>query len=345
MKLSTYLHFLRHALWMKMDRRHRVPLTMNLHVSGACSNRCLYCVLDNDNSTDLSLDLIKTVLHEAWSMGGRRVNLTGGEPLLRDDLAEIVHYAKDRGFFVSLATCGARAQDQVEALRAVDRVMLSLDGPREIHDELCGPGSFEALQQGIDVFETQGVSYWTTTVLTKLNIPHIDWIVGHARSHDIQANFVLLLMQREPVPLRLPSAGEVAEILPDDGEIRAAVKQLMQLKRAGAPIGSSMPYLKQLLEWPDYSDATSPKLSRHYRCVAHQATCELLSDGMLYSCVSVPGCSAGVSVSEHGFAKAFTRLPEIENCRSCAISCQLESNLIFSLNTKTIWNWMRLIGK
>lgn len=345
MKLSTYLHFLRHALWMKLDPRHRVPLTMNLHVSGTCCNRCLYCVLDNDDSVAISIDLLKTVLREAWRMGGRRVNLTGGEPLLRDDLAEIVHYAKAQGFFVSLATCGARAQEQLEAIKAVDRVMLSLDGPRDVHNRLCGPGSFETLQQATGIFETHNISYWTTTVLTKINIPHIDWIVEHARAHAIQANFVLLLTQNEPVPLRLPSGDEVSEILPDDEEIRSAVRQLMQLKRAGGAIGSSMSYLRQLLKWPDYGNVTSPTPSRHYRCVAHQATCELLSDGTLHSCVSVPGCPAGISVVEHGFAEAFNRLPEIENCRSCAISCQLESNLIFSLNPQTIWNWMRLIGK
>ena len=88
----------------------------------------------------------------------------------------------------------------------------------------------------------------------------------------------------------------------------------------------------------------SPRRSRRYRCLASRASCELMPDGMLYSCGWSMIRRPGVSVRDHGFAGAFARLEPMPDCRSCASSCELESNLIFSLNARTVLNWCRRVG-
>ena len=59
---------------------------------------------------------------------------------------------------------------------------------------------------------------------------------------------------------------------------------LIELKRQGAPIGSSKPYLEELLEWEDYGRLTSPQRSKRYKCMAPQSQCEILANGDLHIC-------------------------------------------------------------
>jgi len=342
MRLSTYLHFLRHALLLRLNPKHRVPLTVNVQILLRCSNRCLYCAQEHDAPTRLSLAVLKGVFDDAWRLGTRRIHLTGGEPLLREDLSEIVGYAKGKGFFVSLATNGFDAAKQLPALQRVDRVLLSFDGPFEVRERLCGRASAEASAQAVALFDEHRIPFWTTTVMSRPSLPHLDWIVAHAEAHRAQANFVLFMTQEERGGVRLhPAPEEVRALIPSEQEDRAAVRRLLDLKRQGRAVGSSAPYLEALLAWPDYGRLCSPRRSPLYRCLAWRSTCELLADGRLYSCDWSMKTQPGLSVVEHGFARAFELLPRVQGCRSCANSCCLEANLIFSLNPRTVFNWIR----
>lgn len=341
MKARTYAHFLWHALRLRWNSGHKAPLTMNLQVTYRCRHHCRYCLYDRDRPERMTLQALHDILGEAWMIGSRRVNLTGGEPLLRDDFPEIVNTAKQLGFFISVATCGTNAHRQVEGLQECDRVMLSLDGPRDVREVLCGAQSTREAEDAVALFRRHEIPFWTTTVLTRISIPHIRWIVEHAKANKTLANFVLLHTQDGDGVRFHPRGEDVEDLLPHDEEVRAALRQLIKLKRSGEPVGSSLSYLEELLRWPDYRAICSSKPSSLYRCLASRASCELTADGSLYSCGWMRDAVEGLSVFDQGFAEAFRRLPPVENCRSCASSCWLESNLLFNLNPRTVLNWTR----
>lgn len=341
MKINTYAHFLFHALRLKINPNHRVPLTMNVQLTHKCNNHCLYCSYDRSSSEELSVSALKEIFQQAWDIGGRRINFTGGEPLLREDLAEIIHSAKQIGFAVGISTKGG--PKQIEALKQCDWVMLSFDGPFEVRKFLCGEKSALETEQAVKLFKENNIKFWTTTVLSSASIPHVDWIVDHARRSGGLANFVLLHTQPWEGNRFHPKAGQVQDITPTLQQNREVIRRLIALKKSGAPIGSSMPYLKEWLAWPDYSKICSSAPSPLYQCLAGRAFCELMVDGDLYSCGWMRGKLPGVSVREQGFAKAFYNLPEIEDCKSCASSCWLESNLIFNLNPRTVANWIKFL--
>lgn len=345
MKTALYGHFLWHALRLRWEPSYRVPLTVAIHLTHRCCNRCTYCYYDRDRADLLTLDVLSSVFAEAWALGCRRVNLTGGEPLLRSDLKEIVAGAKQQGFYVSIATSGAPGvEGQIPALKRCDQVMLSFDGPFEVRQELTGKLAAAASERAVSIFDEEGIPFWTTTVLTRRNVNQIEWIVDHAQKHGSQANFVLLETQREEALRFHPAPEDVQHLQLTDGEARMAIGRLIALKRSGAPIGSSLPYLEEWLSWPDYSTLRSPCSSPQYReCIALRATCELQADGRLDACSMAFAHTPGVSIFDSGFADAFGRLPTKPPCRSCASSCMLESNLIFSLNPRTVWNWLARI--
>jgi radical SAM protein with 4Fe4S-binding SPASM domain len=105
--------------------------------------------------------------------------LTGGEPLLRDDVYEIARDGANRGLRVALATCGATL-DATAATRlrdsGVSRISLSLDGPdASTHDAMREvPGSFDAVMRAADVASTAGLEFQFNTTLTRLNVHALD---------------------------------------------------------------------------------------------------------------------------------------------------------------------------
>lgn len=76
--------------------------------------------------------------------------LTGGEPLLAEVTAPILSEIKGRGLYASLNTNGVRLKDWARELVDVglDRLIVSLDGPREVHDAIRG-ATFEAVAEGL----------------------------------------------------------------------------------------------------------------------------------------------------------------------------------------------------
>ncbi len=78
--------------------------------------------------------------------GGVRVTFGGGEPLLREDLFEILAYGKERGLSMSLATNGTLLNEETAyKLRAcgVSEVIIPIDGTKRTHEWLRGKNSFE----------------------------------------------------------------------------------------------------------------------------------------------------------------------------------------------------------
>jgi MoaA/NifB/PqqE/SkfB family radical SAM enzyme len=339
MNPSTYTSFAYHALRMRASKSYRVPFTINVQLLLKCPLSCVYCPQEHDSTTALPLDVVKGIFDDGRSMGTRRVHLTGGEPLLRRDLPEIVDYAKSLGLFVSLTTSGVRVESHLDTLMKVDQVQLSFDGPSETRGLLRGAAGAKVSQRAVELFVENGIDFWTSTVLTSANIDAIDWIVDHAREHGIHANFVLMEAHPEDWNGARPMSEEVRELFPSPEENRRAIEKLVDLKRGGAPIGSSMPYLRELLEWEDYSQLSSANQSKRYRCMAPQSQCEVLANGDLHVCDWTLQRNLGVSVHEHGFKGAFERLAQPHDCNSCISACYLESNLIFSLNPQTVANW------
>jgi MoaA/NifB/PqqE/SkfB family radical SAM enzyme len=77
--------------------------------------------------------------------------LMGGEPLLHPDWSEVVRRAKHAGLPVHIITNGTPVHAQAETIAecAPDRLSISLDGPREVHDSIRGQGTFDRVVAGI----------------------------------------------------------------------------------------------------------------------------------------------------------------------------------------------------
>ena len=124
---------------MIQDRIGRSLTALRVSVIDRCNLRCTYCMpadVFNKNYTYLkpdeilTFDEIQTVVQSAMNLGVRKIRLTGGEPLLRPKLWDLVKKIKSLGIEeIALTTNGLLLEEQAAALygAGLDRVTVSLD--------------------------------------------------------------------------------------------------------------------------------------------------------------------------------------------------------------------------
>jgi pyruvate-formate lyase-activating enzyme len=128
-------------------------------------------------------ELIKSLAHRKPSF-----YITGGEPLLASTLIPIIRTIKEKNLYVSLNTNGVLLERRAEELleSGVDRIIVSLDGPKDTHDYIRGE-SFERLVRGIRAVQKfkhsrrlPAPSLRLQCVISPLNFEHLELTVQEA---------------------------------------------------------------------------------------------------------------------------------------------------------------------
>jgi len=143
------------------------PLSVSLQVTRDCDLKCSYCS-EVGAMPNPSITTIKKMISNL--RGVKRIILTGGEPLMRDDIAEIAEYLRELRFeTVSLATNGVLMKpDLAQSLKSlVDYVDVTIDGPRKIHNRIRG--KYDEIVEGIRVLHNTGINFSIVTVLYQVN--------------------------------------------------------------------------------------------------------------------------------------------------------------------------------
>ena len=161
---------------MRNEQYH--PVTAVWEVTMACNMRCKYCgffyyaeALPDELTTEEALD----VIDQMSSLGLRWITLSGGEPLTRRDLPQLVSRLVERKIAVNIITNGWLLESQARSLceSGVSTVAVSLDGPREIHDDIRREGSYDRSEAGIREVKRYGKSVGVVTTITRQNLSHL----------------------------------------------------------------------------------------------------------------------------------------------------------------------------
>ncbi len=163
------------------------PYTLIAELTYRCPLRCPYCSNPLEwarRQKELDTATWLRVMREAEELGVVQLNLTGGEPLLRDDLEEIVETARRLDLYTNLITSGIPlARERLERLRALglDNVQISVqDVTAAGSDRIAGYESFERkLEVGRWVKEL-GMPLTLNTVLHRQNLDHVAEVIALA---------------------------------------------------------------------------------------------------------------------------------------------------------------------
>ncbi|MFL5905341.1 MAG: radical SAM protein, partial [Solirubrobacteraceae bacterium] len=162
------------------------PYTLVAELSYRCPLRCPYCSNPRDIGADryraeLEGEHWKRVFHEARALGVLQLALTGGEPMLRRDLDELVAAGRDAGLYSTLVT-GATlfSRERAERLKeaGLDHVQVSIQSPDpEENDRIAGNRSFEKKIGAARVARDLGFPLTINCVLHRQNLDRIEEIL------------------------------------------------------------------------------------------------------------------------------------------------------------------------
>ncbi len=144
---------------------HPFPVAMTFAVTYRCQLKCAHCSADSHlrkDEQELTTEEVKKLIDDSQKLGVTIIAFTGGEPLLREDLFELISYVDKRKALPLLFTNGLLLTDEnVEKLAdaGLYSLFVSIDNPiPEEHDRLRGmPGLFKSAINGLQKMKSKGV--------------------------------------------------------------------------------------------------------------------------------------------------------------------------------------------
>lgn len=180
----------------------KAPRIIAWEITRSCNLNCAHCraaARCGGYEGELTLPEMKAVVDDIATITNPILILTGGEPLLRDDIWELVDYARAKGAMPVIGTNATLVTDEVAAKMAehgIRRISVSIDFPdADEHDRFRGQdGAFAASMEGIRNAQAHGVGIQVNTTVTKLNADRIDEVHELAQQVGAEAFHPFLLV-------------------------------------------------------------------------------------------------------------------------------------------------------
>jgi len=287
------------------------PLFATYDVTSRCNMKCAYCDWWKTNTLELPTREALIVIDEACRLGISFFNFCGGEPMMRKDLITLAKRASSYGCIVGMNTNGTLVKNNKvsEIADAFDIVVVSLDGPREVHDKGRGvQGSFDGAVEGIRLLRAGGVRVGVSIVMSPWNVKtlpeFVEWLRNRVAFVTIQP-----MHPYPPPPQNRPSPKEVLK----------AIDFLLRLKREN-PKFLSVPtdFVKG---FKPFFDGKAPKI-----CHAGELYIAIDPMGRLKACAARADVVLGniLKRSASELLKKRTENPnwsKVSHCKGCWLDC------------------------
>jgi MoaA/NifB/PqqE/SkfB family radical SAM enzyme len=279
---------------------------------------------------------LKTLIKDLRDQGTLRISFSGGEPLLRPDLAEIIGFTKGLGLGITLNSNGILVPLHLDTLKRLDTLAISLDGRPEHHDILRGPGTGVSALKGAEAAAQAGIPVHLNMVIHKYNIRDIDYMLEVARRIRARVEFNIAISN-------IFGAGTLgAEIRPSNDQIRDALRLIIIRKKAGAPIlFSARAYESVLRCWDDFSKEgvfAPQRVPGMPRCPAGVFFCLIDSDGTLWACPHLIGKIKADNALAVGVRQAWATARS-HPCRGCYQVYHHEFARLIGLDPQVLFNY------
>lgn len=346
MNMLKYLKFICMLLKAKITK-HRVPLVVILGVTNRCNLNCWYCYGEHskrDNRTDFTTKEVIEIIRTLRKLGTQVLQLQGGEPLLRDDLQIIINEARKCGMVCDMATNGILIPQRLEAVRLLDKICISLDGPLSTNDRNRGKGSYNRIIEGIEAACSLGLPVRISAVLTsQTSKEDINWLIDFASRHHKCRILVNFSPSFEFVP-NIQVNKCKPHIIPDD-YLRSLFQHILICKKKGAPIQFTDRSYAIALKWPfTYQKRVVrtgdvPVGFKHPKCYHGEYIFFIDGDGSLYPCCNFWG-RPKLNIRTQGLKESIFNLDR-QSCRACYIPAYIDRNLFFDGACGVWWNYIK----
>lgn len=313
--------------------KKKYPFAVAWNITHRCNLDCNYCSLDKKNPPkELDTGSILSLIDQLAELGTKFITFSGGEPLLRDDIKEIIQHCNSKNINVGINTNGTLIQDKISEIVGVNEVQVSLDGPKNINDPQRGKGVHDKAIQAIEILQSHNINVNLSIVITNHTINDVQYMLDIAEKYKSGCYIHpadKILSGDSNVPFSLSS---------DVEEFKKIISFLIEKKQSGFKyISNSISGLKHLYHWPE------PK---NIFCLAELLFCIIEPDGKIFFCDMVPKYRERLVPIGDNFLETYKNLSLPYKCRECWCSSTIEFNMLGSFKLDSMLSvWKRFKEK
>lgn len=260
-----------------------------LFVTDRCNLRCRMCGVCErksalDDSGELTTDQYKElIISAATRLGTSLASISGGEPLLRTDIFEIIRFAVDAGISTHICTNGLLLnRKRAERLRdsGIAAVSISVDSPEALaHEQLRGTGTFQGVIEAIQLLRetAPNVQVGINYLITRLNYRNMADMVAFAEGLGVQQ--IKFAPIHANLLHRLKAKADLEDLYFGPEHLDDLRKEIIRLKECCRQTWLSTTS-------PVFHDGIVPFYSRpkKFKCYAGYAVCAIGPAGQVAPC-------------------------------------------------------------
>ena len=297
-----------------------------ISITNRCNSRCKMCDIPMEKTEEMDTVAWKKIIRDLSLAGVKTVVLSGGEPLLRGDVFELISFAKDSGLNTCITSNGVMLDDSVAARLSqsgINVVNVSIEGPEEIHDFLRGSGNFKKTVSALTALEKHKIETTIATTISRYNYKSLTFVVELAREHKVTT---IKFQPFSSLFLDDKKRGQEFMISGDNfQEIETIIREVISLcSRYGIAINPE----NYLLRIPSY--LTGKQVDSNNICSALLSSCPINSKGEIFPCWILNNKENLIgSLKEEGFLNlwggrkhiSIVKKIERKGCPNCMMSC------------------------
>lgn len=170
------------------------PLGAEIEITTACNLRCKHCFQGEYPEKYMTLERFKEIVDILEENDVYEINLVGGEIFKHKDILEILTYLDSKSMAITIVTNAVAIDDKaLEVLRKMKNlyVLVSVDGTKELHDEIRGKGQFDMIMPKVIKMRKMGLNVEILCTINAINVSHVKEIADYGKSIDVPVNFNL----------------------------------------------------------------------------------------------------------------------------------------------------------
>lgn len=254
-------------------------------VTSRCNLKCIMCDIPSSRAEELSTGILFSALEDAAALGAGTAVFSGGEPLLREDIFDLMAFARKLGMNACLTSNGCLI-DEITAGRLADSgagvVNISVEGDRTVHERLRGPGTYDKAVRALRFLRSRGVETTIASTVSRYNYSSLEHIV------DLAKDTGATTLKFQPFSRIFVTPGRnCSEFLLGEVEARAAMDIMHSIHALCGHHGISvnpLPYMERI---PSYlSKGIGGNAST---CRAIFSSCPVSSSGKVFPCWVLSG--------------------------------------------------------
>ena len=317
------------------------PLLASLAVTYRCNQACSYCELPERGRAkdELSTEEIKKVIDQLADLDVSSISFTGGEPLLRKDVPELIRHIKKYGISTNLTTNGMLVTTKLAETLAeagLDSLGVSLDSAdRDYVNSARGtPKAFDAAVNAIKAMaetkkrlRSDKPNVTVSAVLTSGNSDNIEGLVSLVKGLGANA----ISFGGVQVNFNVSEKTDLKKHIEDRDRLVSAVRKIREMRKKDPFIDNSASYLAHLERYVanEYPDI---------RCYAGYHSILIDCYGGVFPCFQFYENNRPVarldeinSLKELWYGKKYDGIrKELLSCKDCFFVCQMEPNELYN---------------